>query len=143
MDIRPMQQSDLEQVFSLVGSDPELAFLDWERDALRAALGTDRFIGLVLVDNEQRVKGVLAGGSSGVRAYIDHLIVDRSQRGKGYGKQLVQLAVATFAGWGVKRVKVTTTAKNSVRGCPTRCFYEEIDFLQQEGEVTLEHDICS
>lgn len=58
---------------------------------------------------------------------IGLLAVDKKQRGKSIGKQLINAALIKFKAYGVNKVKVTTQKKN-IAACK---FYEKIGFVKE------------
>lgn len=65
---------------------------------------------LVLKDEKNEVIGVLNAFTAFAEIYIDDIWVDKSQRGKGYGKELLFALEQHFKGKGFNNMNLVTSA---------------------------------
>lgn len=138
VSIELLSEEWLEPVFALLGSDPRVAFQDWERDCIRSSLHAHDSVHLVATAGDTLV-GVLIGGGT-VRGYVNHLIVAPDSRGRGIGSLLLKNAIKHFRAKGKMRVILTVTPENTEPGMALD-FYRTHGFEQQVGEVTVELDL--
>lgn len=85
-------------------------------------------------DNKQII-GMLTIGTyntpTGTKVWIEDVVVDESQRGKGFGKELILFAINYSGSMGAKAIALTSrpsrTAANKL--------YQEVGFVQYETNV--------
>ena len=108
--------------------------------AIDFALGKGKGLGgFVLAGKDQgRMVGAVVVNDTGMQGYIpEHILVyiavDNSQRGKGYGRQLMEKAIATASG----NIALHVEPDN-----PARHLYEKLGFTSKylEMRLTRPHD---
>lgn len=77
---------------------------------------------LVLSDESENVIGVLNAFTAFAEVYIDDMWVDKSYRGKGYGRILIQALEDCFKGKGFNNINLVTSAFSAPG------FYEKCGF---------------
>jgi ribosomal protein S18 acetylase RimI-like enzyme len=86
------------------------------------------------LDNKQIV-GMLTIGTynmpSGVKVWIEDVVVDETQRGKGYGKELTLFAVDFAKTLGVKAVELTSRPSRT----SANQLYRKLGFVLRETNV--------
>lgn len=65
---------------------------------------------LVIKNEHNEVLGALTAFTAFSEVYIDDLWVDKSQRGRGYGRQLLSECEAYFSGKGFNNINLVTSA---------------------------------
>lgn len=68
---------------------------------------------LVLTDKTGKTFGVLNAFTAFSEVYIDDMWVHKSQRGKGYGKKLIEALEEKFEGKGFNNMNLVTSAFNA------------------------------
>jgi ribosomal protein S18 acetylase RimI-like enzyme len=86
------------------------------------------------LDNEQIV-GMLTIGTynipSGIKVWIEDVVVDETQRGKGFGKELILFAINYSKGLGANTIGLTSRpSRIAANG-----LYQRIGFIQYETNV--------
>lgn len=100
--------------------------------AMLAAGNTHFFIAEL---DDKQIVGMLTIGicyiPSGIKVWIEDVVVDESQRGKGIGKGLILFALAYSGSFGAKTINLTSrpsrTAANKL--------YRQLGFVQYETKV--------
>lgn len=87
---------------------------------------------LYLLQQAERIVGMLTLGiyhsPTGSKAWIEDVVVDDSCRGKGYGKRLVEYAIAEAHSYGVQQLMLTS---NPLR-IAANALYQQIGFERKE-----------
>lgn len=87
---------------------------------------------LYLLQQAERIVGMLTLGiyhsPTGSKAWIEDVVVDDSCRGKGYGKRLVEYAIAEARSYGVQQLMLTS---NPLR-IAANALYQQIGFERKE-----------
>ncbi|MCZ7665432.1 MAG: GNAT family N-acetyltransferase [Thermoleophilia bacterium] len=105
------------------------------REGIAAFLQRNAGLSLGLWCGEELVGSVLAG-SDGRRGYIYHLEVRPDVRGRGWGRRLIEQAVAALAASGVQKVHAFVYADNH----PGRLFWQSIGFLLRDELVVYSRE---
>jgi ribosomal protein S18 acetylase RimI-like enzyme len=88
------------------------------------------------LDNEQiQIVGMLTIGTynipSGIKVWIEDVVVDETQRGKGFGKELILFAINYSKGLGAMTIGLTSRpSRIAANG-----LYQRIGFIQYETNV--------
>ncbi len=77
---------------------------------------------LILRDESQQVTGVLSAYTAWAEVYVDDIWVDETQRGRGYGRQLLESLEKRFSGKGFNNINLVTSAFQAIG------FYEKCGF---------------
>lgn len=115
VDIRPADRADDELVAAFVELIPQLSSSSPPPTAeqLQAIIDSDDSV-LYVARDEGRIVGSLTLGfyriPTGLKAWIEDVVVDDSQRGKGVGEALNRVAIAECAHRGAKNVSLTSRA---------------------------------
>ena len=87
--IRPAIQKDIPDIKELMQSEPGFWQDSWRPDVLEHAIESADSLAFVWEQNEQ-ILGFICTHDVGFRAYLSELIVAKSARSQGIGKQLVE-----------------------------------------------------
>ena len=87
--IRKATEEDIPVIKQLMQSEPDYWNQDNRPDVLKIALGSAKDLAFVW-EEDGRILGFICAHDLGFRAYLSELIVHRSARRRGIGKQLVQ-----------------------------------------------------
>eukprot|EP01056_Protomagalhaensia_sp_Gyna25_P000547 Protomagalhaensia_sp_Gyna_25__546@NODE_1257_length_2013_cov_191_559777_g1001_i0_p2_GENE_NODE_1257_length_2013_cov_191_559777_g1001_i0NODE_1257_length_2013_cov_191_559777_g1001_i0_p2_ORF_typecomplete_len146_score27_34Acetyltransf_1/PF00583_25/7e15Acetyltransf_10/PF13673_7/2_7e13Acetyltransf_7/PF13508_7/1_3e09Acetyltransf_4/PF13420_7/1_2e08Acetyltransf_9/PF13527_7/4_7e08GNAT_acetyltran/PF12746_7/1_9e05Acetyltransf_3/PF13302_7/2_4e05Acetyltransf_CG/PF14542_6/0_00022PanZ/PF12568_8/0_0003FR47/PF08445 len=102
---------------------------------LREALRSEYYTLIVLRDGDQRIIGMTSLAvyqlPSVRKAWIEEVIVDSAQRGKGYGRLLVEGALTEAKKKGIEKVDLTS----SHHRIPAHKMYRAMAFHQREAYV--------
>ena len=80
---------------------------------------------MILTDQSGNVMGALNAFTAFSEIYIDDMWVHKSQRGKGYGKKLIQTLEEHFEGKGFNNINLVTNAFNAPE------FYKKCGFTAE------------
>lgn len=69
---------------------------------------------LILRNETQQVVGVLSAYTAWSEVYVDDIWVDENQRGRGYGRQLLEALEKRFDGKGFNNINLVTSAFQAV-----------------------------
>ena len=111
--VQPAESADDELCAAVAGLIPQLSTSSppLTRDALARIVG-DRATTLFVARDGQRMVGMLTlalfDTPTGVRAWIEDVVVDDAARGQGVAAQLVQAALDRAAGAGARTVDLTS-----------------------------------
>lgn len=67
----------------------------------------------------------------GNKGYVEDLVVDESYRGKGWGKKLVEHAIAYAKGLGIERLEL----KSETNRVHANLLYQKLGFVSKEAAV--------
>ena len=98
---------------------------------MAAKINPDLF--LVALDNDAQVMGTVWGTFDGRRGYIIHLAVERSFRGKGLGKQLMQQLEVAFHTYGIYKAHIFVEKHNA----KVIDFYKKLGYSVREDLTIL------
>jgi ribosomal protein S18 acetylase RimI-like enzyme len=106
-----------------------------DRQYFKAMLAAGNTYFFIAELDDKQIAGMLTIGichiPSGKKVWIEDVVVDESQRGKGIGKELILFALAYSASFGAKTINLTSrparTAANKL--------YRQIGFEQYETNV--------
>ena len=87
--IRQATPKDIPAIKSLMQSEPGFWQDSWRKDVLERALGASAGLSFVW-DEEEQILGFVCAHDLGFRAYLNELIVKRSERNRGIGTKLVE-----------------------------------------------------
>ena len=108
---------------------------DLSEPAFRAILDSDNVCLFVIHDDNETPVGMLTTGvyrtPTGYKAWIEDVVVDDKHRGLGYGKIIVEHAIAYLRGLGVDTISLTT---NSARIAANQ-LYRSLGFELYETNV--------
>ena len=123
MLIRPWQKEDNAKISLLEQqcfSDP------WYKEMIENAFCQFNFLGFVACENQQ-VVGYIGGQSLFEDGEILLVAVDESQRGKGFGKSLVEAFSTALKKKGVEKIFLEVRKSNFVAiNCYARCGFLQI-----------------
>lgn len=83
----------------------------------------------VLLDEDNTTFGVLSAYTAFAEVYIDDIWVDKSVRGKGYGRQLLNTLEEHFKGKGYNNINLVTSSFQAP-GFYKKCGYE-VEFVRE------------
>jgi len=88
---------------------------------------------IIIGTDENKIVGIVILNNTGMKDYIPenilvYIAVDNSQRGKGFGKQLIQKAIASVEG----NIALHVEPNN-----PARLLYEKLGFTNKYLEMRL------
>lgn len=86
--IREAKQDDIPAIRAIMEAEPGFWQDTWRADVLELGLKSAAGLAFVCVDNE-RIIGFICGHDLGFRAYLSELVVAKTHRAHGIGKQLV------------------------------------------------------
>jgi ribosomal protein S18 acetylase RimI-like enzyme len=84
-----------------------------------------------IAKDEGKIAGVILSGHDGRRGFIYHTTVAASQRRKGIGKKLVDLALSALREEGINKVALVVFKKNELGNK----FWKELGFIEREDLV--------
>lgn len=125
MNIRPMDISDYEQVYSLWLSCKGMGLndLDDSRDGIERFLARNPETCFVAQAGQQIV-GVIMAGNDGRRAYIYHTAVSPEHRGQGIARALVERTIAVLEQCGIAKAALVVFSRNEAGNA----FWEKLGF---------------
>ncbi|MFA6016567.1 MAG: GNAT family N-acetyltransferase [Patescibacteria group bacterium] len=82
-----------------------------------------------ITEDEGKIIGTVLGSFDGRRGYLQKLVVDKNYRGKGIGKNLIDLAVKKLQDLGALYIPVSCDSKNLP-------FYQKAGFKKKD-QVTM------
>lgn len=132
--IREMTAADLSAACALWSTAEGVEVAEGDSiDELRGYLARNPQSSQVAYSGDTLVGAVLAG-HDGRRGLLYHLAVDRTNRGQGLGRELVDRALATLRKQGIRRVLVLVARDNDGgRAFWLRCRFEEMTFAEPMG----------
>ncbi|SHO57260.1 GNAT family N-acetyltransferase [Vibrio quintilis] len=120
MIYREMEIADYPQVMALWSNTESMSLREADsRENISAYLARNPGLSFVACLGNQIVGAVLTG-TDGRRGYLQHLAVDKTQRGQGIGKQLVASCVAALEKQGIAKTHLFVAREN----VSARKFYE-------------------
>ena len=137
VSLRPMAVQDIPEVISLLQQSQAVCHCPWEDERLLAQILTQSPASSFVALDGTRVIGSIIGGTLGLRATINHLVVDQDHRLQGIGDALVAHALASFRASGILRVFLFVLRDQ----IGARRFWEKNHFVETTGEMTLERDL--
>lgn len=115
MDISEMTISDYDQVLALwISCADEGVHVDDDADSrwnISAYLERHPDMSFVARENG-RVVGAVLCGTDGRRGYLNHLAVDKTHRGKGIGRKLVERALSGLKKAGIDKCHIFVLKDN-------------------------------
>jgi ribosomal protein S18 acetylase RimI-like enzyme len=110
-----------------------------DRDELRLLVGSDAATLLVARDTESRIVGSLTLAlfrtPTGIRAWIEDVVVDERSRGAGLGVALTENALAIAQRAGARTVDLTSRPSREA----ANALYRRVGFTQRETNVYRFH----
>ena len=86
--IREAKQNDIPAIRAIMKAEPGFYQGSWRADTLERGLEAAAGLAFVWVEKEEIV-GFVCGHDLGFRAYLSELVVAKTHRGQGIGRQLV------------------------------------------------------
>ena len=132
MRIREFRPDDYDDAFSLwKQGEIDLGLSDTRAEILRMyKLNPDLFL---VGEEDGRTIAVVMGGFDGRRGIIHHLVVDRSYRGNGYARKIINELEQRFRARGVVKINFWVQTNN----LDAVGFYEKIGYHLRDDLVTM------
>ncbi|WP_306233061.1 ribosomal protein S18-alanine N-acetyltransferase [Agrococcus beijingensis] len=122
--IRTADVADLDAIMAIERAS--FAASAWERDTMRAELGSEWGRYIIAVDNEGRSLGYAGLRAVGVEGDVQTIAVDAEARGRGIGRALLAELLAEAGRRGVRELFLEVRADNPV----ARALYESVGFRE-------------
>lgn len=132
MEIRKMEISDYKSVYNLwlFCKGMGLNDVDDSEKGISRFLEKNPETCFVAVDNNEII-GVILCGNDGRRGYIYHTAVKPTERNKGIGTKLVDMAMKAFESIGITKVALVVFEKNETGNA----FWEKTGFTSRKDLV--------
>lgn len=142
MEIREMTISDYEKVYELWTNTAGMGMrsLDDSKEGIEKFLKRNpstNFIAKI----DDTIVGVILSGHDGRRGYIYHTAVNKSHRGKGIGKSLVDRALEALVKEGINKVALVVFKDNEIgnKFWDAIGFEERIDLNYRNKSINLKN----
>jgi len=128
MEIRPMQMSDYDSVYSLwlCCKGMGLNNLDDSQKGITRYLARNPTTCFVAIEQD-RVIGAILADHDGRRGYISHTAVSPAHQRQGIGKQLVEAAEKALKAEGIHKVNLVVFSHNE----QGNAFWEKVGFTER------------
>jgi predicted N-acetyltransferase YhbS len=123
--IRVAEQNDIPAIRAIMKSEPGFWQDSWRADVLERGLAGAAGLAFVCVENGEII-GFVCGHDLGFRAYLSELVVARTRRNRGLGKQLVAHLESELASRGCA-ILISDVWKDA------RGFYESLGWSQPDA----------
>jgi putative acetyltransferase len=107
-----------------------------ERDAIAAYLERNPGLSLVAFRGDALV-GALLCGHDGRRGYLHHVVVARSERAQGLGRELVRRALDGLGRLGIAKANIFVYADNA----EGQAFWRATDWSARDDLLVMQHTI--
>ena len=138
VSIRSMTAQDYEGVVDLWRAAEGIGLSEAdEREAVAAYLERNPGLSLVAFRGEALV-GALLCGHDGRRGYLHHVVVARSEQGRGIGRELVQRALDGLSHLGIAKANIFVYADNE----EGQAFWHATGWSARDDLVLMQHAIA-
>lgn len=136
--VRELVVEDYPQIIELWKNTENIGISSADSpSAIKNFLDRNPGLSFVIMD-DQKIFGTILGGHDGRRGAIYHLAIHNDYRGKGYGKELVDICLSAFLRLGIERCHIHVYADNQL-GLQ---FWEKNGWFLRPELVLLSNDIC-
>lgn len=137
--LRPMAIADYAAVRALWERTEGMGLNESDtRAAINRFLKRNPDLSLVLIAPDGAIIGAVLCGHDGRRGYLHHLAVERAERGRGYGRLLVNACLRRLRTLGVPKCNIYLFATNKAG----RSFWRHEGWAVRDDLIVMQRGAC-
>lgn len=137
--LTPFSASDYDDAFALWQATEGMGLGESDtREAISLFLERNPGLSSVIRAADRRLVGAVLCGHDGRRGYLHHLAVAKAERGRGFGRVLVETSLANLRAQGIARTSIFLYASNTAG----RAFWQHAGWRLRDDIVLMQQQTC-